>query len=266
MPASITSVSSTTSNRQSLVAGWGAAGPAPLAITTISLPAGSTGIAYSQTLQASGGSGSYTWSIVEGDIALPPGLILTPGTGLISGTPTIVGVYPFTVQVNDGVNPPVTKPLSITITVPMVKLVGADDAAITAGLSPDYISLTRSQAAASGSAVTFKVKSDRSANVKVAIYADSTGEPGALISAVNTGTPIVAGWNDITIPSTPIVSGNYYWLAINSDNFISCAVSSPGGTIRYKSAPYVVFTFPDPAGTGYGSATGIIVLMAGWGQ
>jgi hypothetical protein len=54
-----------------------------LAITTTSLPAGTDGSAYSQTLAASGGAPPFTWSAP----ALPSGLSLAPSTGAISGTP-----------------------------------------------------------------------------------------------------------------------------------------------------------------------------------
>jgi hypothetical protein len=73
----------------------------PLAITTSSLPAGTTGIVYSQTLAASGGTAPYTWSTTGG--AVPPGLTLS-STGGISGTPTTSGSYSFTAQVRDSVN------------------------------------------------------------------------------------------------------------------------------------------------------------------
>ena len=69
-------------------------------------------LSYSQTLIASGGGGSYTWSIVSG--SLPAGLSLSPG-GVISGTPATAGAYSFTVQVSDGVST-ATQSLSITIT------------------------------------------------------------------------------------------------------------------------------------------------------
>ena len=70
-------------------------------------------VAYSATLTASGGITPYTWSITSG--SLPPGLTLNSGT--ITGTPTTVGTYSFTVQVSDASNPgqTVTKPFSITI-------------------------------------------------------------------------------------------------------------------------------------------------------
>ncbi|HET9868224.1 MAG TPA: Ig domain-containing protein, partial [Nitrospira sp.] len=60
--------------------------PSP-SITTTSLPAGTIGQAYNQTLRATGGTGGLTWSIVPGTGTLPPGLSLDQTTGVISGTP-----------------------------------------------------------------------------------------------------------------------------------------------------------------------------------
>src|SRR5262249_46177943 len=45
---------------------------APLAVTTASLPAGTVGTSYSQSVTANGGAGGYTWSRSAG--SLPPGL------------------------------------------------------------------------------------------------------------------------------------------------------------------------------------------------
>jgi hypothetical protein len=58
-----------------------------LAISTASLPAGTDGAAYSQTLATSGGVPPLTWSVGTSP-ALPAGLSLASSTGAISGTPT----------------------------------------------------------------------------------------------------------------------------------------------------------------------------------
>ena len=71
----------------------------PLDITTTSLPDTVVGSAYSVTLGAAGGSGGYTWSILSG--SLPRGLTLS-ATGTVSGTPTAIGDFTFTVNVADG--------------------------------------------------------------------------------------------------------------------------------------------------------------------
>src|ERR1700733_3494933 len=56
-----------------------------MAIATLSLSDGIAGISYSQTLQATGGTAPYHWSVVTG--SLPSGLHLGSGTGEITGIP-----------------------------------------------------------------------------------------------------------------------------------------------------------------------------------
>jgi len=86
----------------------------PPAITTSSLPAANVGVAYSQSLAATGGTGPYSWSLSAG--ALPAGLSLSPA-GVISGTPTATGTSNFTVKVSDSSSPvqSSTKALSLSV-------------------------------------------------------------------------------------------------------------------------------------------------------
>ncbi|NPV82539.1 MAG: hypothetical protein HPY46_03005 [Candidatus Aminicenantes bacterium] len=86
--------------------------PSTLFITTDALDIGYVGTPYAATVWAFGGSGSRSWSIISG--SLPPGMNLSPTTGIIAGTPTTPGTYNFTTQVVDG-SLTATKPLSITI-------------------------------------------------------------------------------------------------------------------------------------------------------
>lgn len=87
---------------------------APLSVATTSLVDGVKGNAYSQTLQASGGTPPYTnWAITAG--ALPANLTLNAGTGAITGTPTATGTSNFTVKVTDSAADTATANLSITV-------------------------------------------------------------------------------------------------------------------------------------------------------
>ena len=58
------------------------------------------GTAYSQTVTATGGTGSYVFSVSAG--SLPAGLTLNAATGLISGTPTTAATSNFTITATDG--------------------------------------------------------------------------------------------------------------------------------------------------------------------
>jgi arabinan endo-1,5-alpha-L-arabinosidase len=86
---------------------------ARLAISTSSLTGGVVSIAYSATLNASGGSGTdYSWSLTSG--TLPTGLALATN-GAISGTPTAQGTSKFTVSVTDSAGASASGNLSIAI-------------------------------------------------------------------------------------------------------------------------------------------------------
>src|SRR6185437_460985 len=86
----------------------------PLVIGTATLADGVIGVAYSQTLTATGGSSSFTWNLASG--SLPTALTLSP-SGLISGTPTATGTFSFVVQVHDNGTPQQTKAQALTIRV-----------------------------------------------------------------------------------------------------------------------------------------------------
>jgi hypothetical protein len=85
----------------------------PLAVTTTTLPAGTVGASYAQTLQATGGEAPYAWSVVAG--SLPPGLALNGAT--IGGTPSTAGTYAFTVQASDAGSPVRTDTQALSIVI-----------------------------------------------------------------------------------------------------------------------------------------------------
>jgi hypothetical protein len=91
---------------------------AQLVISTTTLPVGTRNTSYSATLQATGGTSPYSWSVTAG--TLPRNLTLQPNTGVLSGTinnRAATGAYPITVQVTDSGSPQQQKTANLTLTI-----------------------------------------------------------------------------------------------------------------------------------------------------
>ena len=89
-----------------------------VSVTTMSLPSGYQGTAYTATtLAATGGTGTpytWTWAAASGS-SLPTGLTLGSSTGTITGTPTTAGTYSVVVTAKDSAGNTGSATLSITI-------------------------------------------------------------------------------------------------------------------------------------------------------
>lgn len=84
-----------------------------LAIESASLPSTETGVPYSASLVAQGGSIPYSWSITSG--SLPQGVSLG-ANGTISGTALQNGSFPFAVKVTDAASHTQSASLTLTVT------------------------------------------------------------------------------------------------------------------------------------------------------
>jgi hypothetical protein len=94
--------------------------PATCPVITLApptMPNGTVGVAYSQQITASGGTGPYVFSVLSG--TLPAGLTLS-SSGLLSGTPTTAGSSTVVIQGTDVNNCPavVTYTIAIVTAVP----------------------------------------------------------------------------------------------------------------------------------------------------
>ncbi len=85
-----------------------------LKVSTLTLPGGTVGVSYNQTLAATGGIPGYEWRLNPGSSLLPVGLSLNP-SGVISGVATTAGTTIITVKVTDSAGGTATKQLSLTI-------------------------------------------------------------------------------------------------------------------------------------------------------
>ncbi len=105
-----------------------AAPVAPVISTATPLPAGSIGVAYSQTFAASGGTPPYTnWAVTAG--AIPAWATLNAATGALTGTPldAVGSPFSFTIQVTDSAAVTATKAFTLTVIPPGVAGIPAFD-------------------------------------------------------------------------------------------------------------------------------------------
>ncbi|MDQ7996381.1 MAG: autotransporter domain-containing protein [Luteibacter sp.] len=93
----------------------------PLVLTPASPALTATyGVSNSITFTSSGGSAPRTLSLTG---ALPAGMSFDPASGVLSGTPTVTGSFPFTVTVTDGSLTPATLSRNYTLTIATVTVV-----------------------------------------------------------------------------------------------------------------------------------------------
>jgi uncharacterized repeat protein (TIGR01451 family) len=76
-------------------------------------PGGEVGVAYSDQLTETGGTSPFTWSVSSG--TLPGGVTPLSSAGVLAGTPTTAGNYPFTVKVTDQNGGIATTPITLVI-------------------------------------------------------------------------------------------------------------------------------------------------------
>jgi hypothetical protein len=216
-----------------------------VAIDTLFVPNGQAGVAFSEQLSASGGTGPYSFTIQSGD--LPAGLSLA-SDGTISGTPTEVCSCSVLFQVTDsttGDGPySATKNLAVTIFAPSIVLAPASLSDATIGQSYS-VTITASGGTASYS------------------YAVTAGAlPAGLTLASDgslSGTPTQAGTFNFTVTATDSTTGSgapfsadkAYSLTVNAPTIVfdtltvddgafglsySDTVSASGGTAPYSYA------------------------------
>jgi hypothetical protein len=155
-----------------------------LTITTLTLPGGTLGLPYSQTLAGSGGTAPYTWSVASG--SLPPGLQLNPATGAISGTPTATGPSVFFVMLTDSAG--LTAQQQLAILIGSLSITSGSTFSATAGTA-----FSQTLTAANGTPPYAW---------SIASGALPAGLQLNLTSGAVSGTPTAAGTSNVTVKVT----------------------------------------------------------------
>ena len=204
---------------------------APASLSPASLPAGDVGLAYSQTITASGGTVPFTFAVTAG--TLPPGLSLSTSGG-ISGTPTTVGTSNFTITGTDAAGGKLSGPYAITINAALSSLSPATLPGGDVG-----IAYSKTITAVGGTGPdTFTVTI-------------GTLPPGLTLSTGGaiSGTPTTVGTSNFTVTATDAAGGTLsapYSIAISNPPSAVNPGTLPGADV---GLPYNQ-TFTGTGGTG----------------
>ncbi len=190
-----------------------------LTSTAASLPAGNVGVAYSSaTLVAAGGSGPLTYQVSSGIV--PAGLSFSAATGVLSGTPTAVGTYTFTVSATDAATMATTTSQTFTLTVISVVTITTPSPLPAAAVNTPY----SQQLASSGGTGTGYVYTLSSGTLPAGL----TLSTGGLLS----GTATTSGTSSFTVQVADPATGK----------------GSKAFTLTVGVAPLVITTSTLPSG------------------
>src|SRR5580658_3065387 len=201
----------------------------PVTFTTVTLPNGSNGVAYNQTIITTGGVAPITYTVGIG--RLPAGLTLN-NVGTIIGTPSSTGTSNFTINATDFGTPPLTVPSPV----------------YTVTINPPPLSITSTAMANGFTGTVYGSSIASSGGVPPLTWSVPPGTlpPGL---ELNTSSGLISG--------TPTTAGVYKFFPSVTDSAIppQMASTTAGVTISIIAvAPLQAVTPPLPAGavaTGY---------------
>jgi large repetitive protein len=213
----------TDANGQSATQATSIAVSAGVSTTFSAPPAAAVNAPYSVTLTATGGTTPYTWSVNAG--TLPPGLTLS-SAGVLSGTPTTTGTYPFTVNVVDANQGIATASITLVVTAALILTFPAPPSGTVGTAYTDTLT-----AAGGTTPYTFSISA-------------GTLPAGLTLNAstgVVSGTPTTAGTSSFTVKVTDARSATATFatsITILSSMLTvavsaSTATAAPGGTVTY---------------------------------
>ncbi|MGH9542626.1 MAG: choice-of-anchor D domain-containing protein [Terriglobales bacterium] len=203
-------------------------------ILTTSLPGGTGGRGYSQSLATAGGTGTITFSVTAG--GLPPGLALDPKAGTISGTPSQQGTFNFTITATDSLGLTGSQPYQVAIACPTIAFLAVPGVAV-GGVSQTIsfpVSLTTGQLAG---AIQFAV---------TATDSQSSGPGGTpntfaqYLTVTGSGAPPGMAFNNSTLvlSGTPTTAGTF-----------TLDLTASGGGCSADSGNAFVFDVTTPCAT-----------------
>jgi len=229
--------------------------PAALQIGNTSLPDGQVNAPYAVTMNASGGTPPYTWTLSPGP---PNGLTFSAATGVLSGTPSPPAtVTPLTFEALDSGKPQQTKVLTLTLTIAPPPLRVATTSLPCGQVNTAYAA--NLQASGGTAPYTWKVASGNLAALGLSLSAS-----GATAGAI-TGTPIATAAAapftfQITDAGNPAQTANVAMtLTIDAAgaNGLVCVTPARAALTVNQTIP-VTATTSDPSGVTWSTSGGSV--------
>ena len=186
-------------------------------------PSGTLGTPYTTTIATTGGTGTVSLSLLSGSV--PPGLTFNAATGVISGTPTAIGTYHFTVRASDQSD----IPFSITASETIAVVTSGSPLTVVGGNPPSGVVGTPY--------ATALVASGGTSPYSWSIVSGAL--PGGLTLSANTGA----------ILGTPTTQGTFTFTAQAKDATGATATGSFSITISAATAPLSLTITSLPNGT-----------------
>lgn len=200
-------------------------GAPTVVVDPATLPNPSPGVAYSQTLTASGGVAPYSFALTSG--SLPAGLTLGSG-GVLAGTATQVGSFSFTVTATDNFGQTGSRAYTLVVGAPTLSM-----APVAGTLTAPY-----------GSAYTQSFT--------------ASGSPGPHTYVLTGALPAGLSFSGSTLSGTPTVPGSYPVTITATDSVLTGTGAPYSVAQNYTievAAPTIVMapaTLPEPvAGEAY---------------
>jgi len=214
-----------------------------IALSPATLPAGTVGAAYNQTLTASGGATPHSFTLSAG--TLPNGLTLS-SAGALSGTPTQSGSFNITVRATDANNCSGTQSYTLTINCQTITI---NPATLPAGVAGAAYNQTLTQTGGVGN-VAFSLSAGtlptgltlspagvlsgtttQTGNFPITVRAtDANGCTGTrnytlVINQVQNPVPVISSLS----PNTAVAGSAAFTLTVNGSGFVD------GATVRWNN-------------------------------
>jgi Putative Ig domain len=190
----------------------------PLSFSAQSLPNAQMGSSYVTTLQISGGSQPYAVTLISG--AIPGGLTMSD-SGVITGTPAVVGAFTFTLNARDSASPAHTSTATFTLTVSPQPLTASTSSLPTAIAGAAY---SQAIAVSGGTApYTFAIgNGSLPAGLSLSTAGLVYGTPTAVVTGVI--TVLVTDSSSTRISTSAPVTINVVNAIVSVDSTITLAV------------------------------------------